>query len=168
MSQSQPERLTPIEFVKAKLKLNPDASFADIKAQARVEGINVYPVVYGRAKALLGLVPTAPYGSKSKARKEAEAASRGPEATAPPPLPLMPTPPSAPSPAPPRAAGFAAGGDGARTSKARVAASARNSGSALSSFEEMIGNLKTAVEERDRYRETLEKIAELIREELER
>ena len=65
----EPTKLSAIEFAKEKLNLNPEASYAEIKAQAKFEGIPIFPVVYGRAKALLGLVPTAPYGSKSKARK---------------------------------------------------------------------------------------------------
>ncbi len=145
--EPESKKLTAIEFVKAKLALNPEASFADIKAQAKVEALVIYPVVYGRAKALLGLVPTAPYGSKSKARKqEAEAAAA-----------------LAAAPAAPAARAAPANGAG-RTSRSRAAAAAE--GDVLGSLEMMITQLKTAVQERDRYRITLEKIADLIRAEL--
>ena len=74
VQQPEQQKLTPIEFVKDKLKQNPEIAYSEIKAQAKLEGLTVYPVVYGRAKALLGLVPTAPYGSKSKARRKAREA----------------------------------------------------------------------------------------------
>ena len=117
----EPRKQTAIEFAKARLSLNPEASFAEIKAQANVEGLVVYPVVYGRAKALLGLVPTAPYGSKSKARKARE------------------TEPSGPA-----------------------------SGGPLAPLEELIAELREAVQERDRYRDTLEKLVARIQAELAR
>ena len=41
------EQAQRIEFAKARLSLNPEATFAEIKAQANVEGLVVYPVVVG-------------------------------------------------------------------------------------------------------------------------
>ena len=156
----EPQKPTAIEFVKAKLALNPEASFADIKAQAKVEGIAIYPVVYGRAKALLGLVPTAPYGSKSKARKEAK--ERAAAAAA-----------AASRDVDNREAEDHSGSTTAvddatssRTARARAAAR-RGSAEPTVSLEGMIDELKTAVRERDRYRAILEKVAALIRAELE-
>lgn len=42
------------------LKKKNDITFADAKAKLMHGGFNLYPIVYGRAKALLGLVPTKP------------------------------------------------------------------------------------------------------------
>lgn len=157
--ETEPKKQTAIEFAKAKLSINPDATFAEIKAQAKIEGLVVYPVVYGRAKALLGLVPMAPYGSKSKARKAKEAESsaipvRNPRAVSPADETNRLKSPSTNDPS-------------NRTSRARAGATAA-SGGTLSSLEGMIADLKLAVLERDRYRATLEKIAELIKIELSR
>ncbi len=143
----EPKKLSAIEFAKEKLNLNPEASYAEIKAQAKFEGIPIFPVVYGRAKALLGLVPTAPYGSKSKARKRAaeEKAERERLAAA----------ESAAEPA-------ATNGSRRRTERIQSAVS----GDPAAGLEAMIDDLRTAVKERDRYRIVLEKITELIQAEL--
>ena len=159
--ETNPERKkqSAIEFVKEKLGLNPEASYAEIKAQARFEGIPIFPVVYGRAKALLGLVPTAPYGSKSKARKQAalekvEKAAEEARAKA----------------AVEKAAVTTTNGNGngngesARANRARAAASRDD---AVTGLESMIEDLRIAVKERDRYHAVLQKITDLIRAEFE-
>jgi hypothetical protein len=157
--ETNPERKkqSAIEFAKEKLGLNPEASYAEIKAQARFEGIPIFPVVYGRAKALLGLVPTAPYGSKSKARKQAaleKAEKAAEEARA--------------KAAVEKAAVTTTNGNGngesTRADRARAAASRDDAATGL---ESMIEDLRTAVKERDRYHAVLQKITDLIRAELE-
>lgn len=154
--ESEPKP-TAIEFAKTKLSINPDASFAEIKAQAKIEGLVVYPVVYGRAKALLGLVPTAPYGSKSKARKAAKLQKAAPS---PAPTPATVTETSRMTTSP-------TNGSSSRTTRARAGAIAAE-GSSLSSLDSMISDLKNVVQERDCYRATLEKIAQMIQHELSR
>jgi hypothetical protein len=160
--ETNPERKkqSAIEFAKEKLGLNPEASYAEIKAQARFEGIPIFPVVYGRAKALLGLVPTAPYGSKSKARKQAaleKAEKAAEEARA-----------KAAEAAVEKAAVTTTHGNGngesTRANRARAAASRDDAATGL---ESMIEDLRTAVKERDRYHAVLQKITDLIRAELE-
>lgn len=47
-------------FAMEALRLNPDASYADLKARAEMEGVTLIPVVYGRAKLRLGLVKPKP------------------------------------------------------------------------------------------------------------
>ena len=142
--QPEQQKVTPIEFVKDKLKQNPEATYKDIKAQAKLEGLTVYPVVYGRAKALLGLVPTAPYGSKSKARKEAKEAKEAKALQA----ALQRTEDRE---------------DNGR-SAARRSRPTRVSGASdpLSSLETLVSDLKTTVTERDRYRQVLEKVVRLL------
>jgi hypothetical protein len=156
--QPESKKSTAIDFVKSKLAINPEATFAEIKAHAKVEGLMIYPVVYGRAKALLGLVPTAPYGSKSRARKERAEPTLGPSPAA-----VNRTPATAPAPRAPVGTVPVPNGVSDRTSRARDLAADSPS---MASLESMIADLKTAVQERDRYRETLERIAEMIRVEL--
>ena len=52
------------------LKETPDASYADIRDATAAQGIKVYPIMYGRALALLGLVEVAPRGSKKLKKDE--------------------------------------------------------------------------------------------------
>lgn len=61
------------DIIVSSLKRNPQATFASIRDKAAAKGHTIYPVSYGRAKALLGLV-------KSKPRKDAKTAT---EAVAP-------------------------------------------------------------------------------------
>ncbi len=56
-------------FVVEQLKESPDLSFSEVKLKAAEAGLKIYPILYGRAKALLGLVPVAPRGSKKVAKK---------------------------------------------------------------------------------------------------
>ena len=62
-----------MDFIVAQLKRNPKVSYADVKDRAAKKRLTVYPIMYGRAKALLGLVPVAKRGSKKK-----KVAKRGP------------------------------------------------------------------------------------------
>ncbi|MEQ1631631.1 MAG: hypothetical protein ABL997_04605, partial [Planctomycetota bacterium] len=48
------------QFAVETLKLSPDLSFQDLKLRASMAGLKMQPIIYGRAKALLGLVPTKP------------------------------------------------------------------------------------------------------------
>jgi hypothetical protein len=66
-----------LDFTRQYLKQKPEASFAEIRDAAAAEDLKLYPIVYGRAKALEGLVKVAPYGSK---KKEREAAARAKDA----------------------------------------------------------------------------------------
>jgi hypothetical protein len=51
---------TVFEFAVEMLKLTPEISFQDLRDRALLAGLKLPPIVYGRAKALLGLVPTKP------------------------------------------------------------------------------------------------------------
>lgn len=59
-----------LEFTRQYLKGKPEASFAEIRDAAAEKDLKIYPIVFGRAKALEGLVKVAPYGSKKKARQK--------------------------------------------------------------------------------------------------
>ena len=62
-----------LEFARTYLRKKPKATFADIKAAANKKRITIYPITYGRAKALEGLVKVSAYGTRKKT-----AAKRGP------------------------------------------------------------------------------------------
>lgn len=61
------------QFAVDTLKLSPDLSFQDLKTRAQMAGMKMQPIVYGRAKALLGLVPTKPRQPRKKAEPVVEA-----------------------------------------------------------------------------------------------
>jgi hypothetical protein len=47
-----------MEAVIAFLRKRPKAAYADVRESVERAGHTIYPIVYGRAKALLGLIPT--------------------------------------------------------------------------------------------------------------
>lgn len=64
-----------MDFIVASLKKNKNASYADIKAAADEKKLAIYPIMYGRAQALLGYVKVKPRGQgKAAAAKAAKAA----------------------------------------------------------------------------------------------
>ena len=63
---------SPMDFLVSALKRNPEAVYADLKARADEKKLPVYPIMFGRAKALLGLVKSAKRGT-GKAAKAAAA-----------------------------------------------------------------------------------------------
>lgn len=65
-----------LDFTRHYLRDKPDASFAEIRDAAAKRDLKIYAIVFGRAKALEGLVKVAPYGSKKKLREQAEAAKQ--------------------------------------------------------------------------------------------
>ena len=61
-----------MDFLLSALKSNPKAAYADIKAKADAKKLAIYPIMYGRAQALLGIVKSAKRG-QGKAAKAAAA-----------------------------------------------------------------------------------------------
>ncbi len=71
-------KMTPMDFIVEALKKDKNAVYADIHAAADKRGMKIYPIMFGRAKALLGLVPVKPRGQgKARAAKTASAPSAG-------------------------------------------------------------------------------------------
>src|SRR6266404_5829821 len=66
-----------MEFLVDSLKKDKTAVYADLKAKADAKKLTVFPVMYGRAKAMLGLVKVAKYGTGKFA--QANAAKAGGE-----------------------------------------------------------------------------------------
>src|SRR5262245_28464990 len=60
-----------MDFIVEYLKKNKKASYADVRAAAEAKKIQVYPIMYGRAQALLGLVTTRPRGQGKAALAKA-------------------------------------------------------------------------------------------------
>ncbi len=65
-----------MELIVATLKRNKGVTYAEVKAAADRKRVTVYPIMFGRAKALLGLVKVAKRGQGKAARRKA--GKRGP------------------------------------------------------------------------------------------
>ena len=63
-------------FIVSALKRNSAAQYADIKGRADKKRLTIYPIMYGRAQALLGIVKSAKRGTGKAAM--ATAGKRGP------------------------------------------------------------------------------------------
>ncbi|MCA8942153.1 MAG: hypothetical protein KDB80_06290 [Planctomycetes bacterium] len=60
------------DFVVKQLEADKDVDYATVRDAAAAAGFTIYPIMYGRAKAKLGLVEVAPRGSRKKARERAK------------------------------------------------------------------------------------------------
>ena len=66
-----------MDFIVASLKRNRNAKYSDIAAAAAKKRLKVFPIMFGRAQALLGIVKAAPRGQGKAARAKA-GQKRGP------------------------------------------------------------------------------------------
>jgi transposase-like protein len=64
-----------MEFLVDSLKKNPKAAYADLKAKGDEKKLKLFPIMFGRAQALLGIVKSAKRGTGKAA--QASAAKRG-------------------------------------------------------------------------------------------
>jgi hypothetical protein len=133
-----------LEFTRRYLRDKPDATFAEIRDAAAERDMKIFPIVFGRAKALEGLVQVAPYGSKKRARtaEKAEKAEKAAELSA-------GHAGSDTGPVTGPVSGPVDGGGGARD----VSAGA---------IEDMISGLREHHEDRERYRAALMKISQIL------
>ena len=69
-----------MDFIVSQLKKNPKVAYADVRARAESRRLTIYPIMYGRAQAMLGLVKMAPRGSGKKAKAAAARAGAAPTA----------------------------------------------------------------------------------------
>ena len=67
---------TGYDLCVAELKKSPKIEYAKVKEKADKKKIALFPIVYGRAKLALGLVPTKPRGGKKKATRKATTTRR--------------------------------------------------------------------------------------------
>lgn len=128
------EKSPAMDFIVQQLQKDPKAAYRDIADGASRKGLEIYPIMYGRAKALLGLVPTAPRGQGKKAAGR-KAAGRGAGK------------PSREATAPARQARGARGAQGGA------------SGNAL---DDIIATMREEQRERERYRKALEQIRAVL------
>src|SRR5688572_12588193 len=70
MSSQKPQS-PAMEFLVSALKANRKASYADLKAKADEKKLKVFPIMFGRAQALLGIVKSAKRGQGKVARAKA-------------------------------------------------------------------------------------------------
>ena len=68
--------MTAMEFIVANLKRNKNAVYGDLRKTAEKRGLVIYPVMFGRAKLMLGYVKAKPRKDKKKAAKKTKAAKR--------------------------------------------------------------------------------------------
>lgn len=125
----------PYDFIVSKLQARPDISFAELRQQGAVAGLTIYPIVYGRAKAALGLVPVARRGQGKTARKRKKTAGKTEEARTKKPV-----------------------------SKSSATAVSNND---KRSLDALISGVQHLQDDNVRYRQALEKIAEVVKEALE-
>jgi len=65
-------------FLVAALKSNPKAAYADIKAKADKKKLKLYPVMFGRAQLMLGIVKAAKRGTGKTAKASAAKTAKRP------------------------------------------------------------------------------------------
>lgn len=132
-----------MDFVCGMLKKDKNVSYKEVAEAAAKKGFKLFPIVYGRAKALLGLVKVAPRG-QGKAAKAAKAVASSAAPAAPKRGPGRP-PKVQPTFAPRRGPGRP-----------------RKETSALDSLESLISAMKQSEGARDRYRRALEQALQII------
>ena len=64
-----------MDFIVERLKKNPSTPYAEIAEAASKKKLTIYPIMFGRAQALLGIVKQSPRGQGKAARAKAEAAA---------------------------------------------------------------------------------------------
>ncbi len=69
---------TPLSFLLSRLKANPKADYASLRKAAEKRKLKVWPIMYGRAQAMLGLVPMAKRGQGKAAKAKAGKAGKTP------------------------------------------------------------------------------------------
>ena len=71
-----------MQFLLESLKKDPEAAYADLKAKADGKKLQLFPIMFGRAQAMLGIVKSAKRGTgkfaKARAAKAAQAPSAAP------------------------------------------------------------------------------------------
>ena len=73
---AQKSQSPAMEFLVDSLKRNPKASYADLKAKADEKKLKLYPIMFGRAQALLGIVKSAKRGHGKAAKARAAASGK--------------------------------------------------------------------------------------------
>jgi hypothetical protein len=128
-----------MDFLLDSLRANRDAVYKDVAAEAGKKKLKVYPIMWGRAKTLLGIVKMAPRGKGKAARAKAAAAPAAAAPTAPKRGPGRPRKSTKP----------------ARSAKAA-------SPSFDGTIESIVAAVKSSEQSRSRYRAALERIRSIV------
>ncbi len=72
MPPDKPSNSPSMAFILDYLKKNGDAEYAIIRAAAEKAGHSIYPIMYGRAKTLLGMITEESRSRRRRRRKEDE------------------------------------------------------------------------------------------------
>ena len=123
-----------MDYIVSRLKRNPKVEYAKVKAGAEKKKLTVYPIMYGRAKLLLGLVKA----GKGVAKKKA--AQRGPG----------------------RPRKVATRGPGRPRKKAAKRGRAPSSKGSIDAVRALVTSLETQARDNERLRATLAKVRDLI------
>jgi hypothetical protein len=131
------KKTTPdaMKLIVAALQKKNDASYADVRKNAEAKGLTIYPILYGRAQALLGLVPMAARGEGKSKKAAAKRAAK------------QATPSAAP-----------ASGAAPKRGPGRP----RKVASSVDSITAVIAALQDGERERDRYRRAIEQIRAIV------
>jgi hypothetical protein len=116
-----------MDFIVSYLKKNKKAAYADVRDAADKKGMQIYPIMYGRAQALLNIVPMSPRGSK---KKKASKKSTG------------------------RPVG--------RPRKATTQTRRSSSTSSVSGVDSIVDHVRSLEQERDTYRDALERLRDVL------
>lgn len=127
-----------LELAREMLRKNKNATYAEVREKAESKGLPIYPIMYGRAKALEGLVKVARRGSGKQAKAKAMA-KRGPGR-------------------PPKAK--------VRRSPKRGPGRPRKQANVADALGSVVAAIKDNAQATERYRRALERMADLIREAL--
>lgn len=128
-----------MDFIVEHLKKNKKASYAEVREAAESKKLTIYPIMYGRAQALIGIVKAKPRGQGKVAQAKAGA--------------------SAPAAAPAPAAAMPKKRGPGRPPKSSYAVSA---GIDMSSFDGIISAVRSSEQAKTRYRAALEKIQAIL------
>jgi transposase-like protein len=82
MAETKPQS-PAMEFLVDALKRNPKAAYGDLKAKADEKKLKVFPIMYGRAQAMLGIVKMAKRGQGKAAKARSAKSSAAPVRTGP-------------------------------------------------------------------------------------
>jgi hypothetical protein len=167
------------DFVVGLLEQNPEISYAEVAKAASEKGFKIYPIVYGRAKAKLGLVPTAPRGTGAAARAKQKKLNEEREADSHedsddddfgsrPIVSPFARPAPAPQPAPPRpfAPAPASPSFGSSPQPRRDGPAQPAINPMLGGIESVISHVKASEAQRERFRQALVKIQAILEEAL--
>jgi hypothetical protein len=78
IEQMAAKKTNPVmEFIVAALKADRKATYKDIAEAAAKKKLKTYPIMFGRAQALLGIVKSAPRGQGKMAKAKAKAQTAG-------------------------------------------------------------------------------------------